>query len=106
MQLPDAALMPDYLTYLRGLPINDRPQLFGLHPNADLSCAQNTAYAGLAALASLQPRASGGGGGGGPSAEQASMETATALLQQIPQPLDVKAIMDKYAGKRKKVQCS
>lgn len=97
LQLPDSALLPDYLQYVRGLPIHDRPELFGLHANADISCAQSAAFAGLAALLSLQPRAVavGAGATGPTSAEQAVLEAASALLEQIPDPMDLGPIMDK-----------
>ncbi|KAE8741073.1 hypothetical protein FOCC_FOCC013411 [Frankliniella occidentalis] len=103
--LEDGAMLPDYQTYVRALPINDAPQLFGLHPNADISCAQNTAYAGLGALQSLQPRSAGagGGGGGGARREEATMEAAAALLKQIPRPMDVKPIMAKWGRGQKKL---
>ncbi|KAI4827725.1 hypothetical protein KUCAC02_031097 [Chaenocephalus aceratus] len=51
-----------YLAYIRGLPINDTPEIFGLHDNANISFAQNESFALLGALVRLQPRASSAGG--------------------------------------------
>lgn len=51
-----------YLSYIRGLPINDTPEIFGLHDNANISFAQNETFALLGAVARLQPRAGLAGG--------------------------------------------
>lgn len=59
MQLPANTEMVDYLAYIRELPVNDVPGLFGLHGNADISCAQAATYASLAVLLSLQPKVVG-----------------------------------------------
>ena len=53
-----------YLAYIRGLPINDRPEIFGLHDNANISFAQNEAFTLLGAVVQLQPRAAASGGKG------------------------------------------
>ncbi|KTF88877.1 hypothetical protein cypCar_00027703 [Cyprinus carpio] len=51
-----------YLTYFRGLPINDSPEIFGLHDNANISFAQNETFTLLGTLVKLQPRAAASGG--------------------------------------------
>uniref|UniRef100_A0AAR2LEL7 Dynein, axonemal, heavy chain 1 n=1 Tax=Pygocentrus nattereri TaxID=42514 RepID=A0AAR2LEL7_PYGNA len=43
-----------YLSYIRGLPINDSPEIFGLHDNANISFAQNETFALLGAVLQLQ----------------------------------------------------
>ena len=40
--------------------MNAYPELFGLHENADITCAQNETFATLSTLLSLQPRVAGG----------------------------------------------
>ena len=51
----------DYLNYIANeLPVNASPDIFGLHQNADITCAQNETYAMLNTILSLQPRASSG----------------------------------------------
>jgi len=42
--------------------VNAGPEVFGLHDNADITCAQNETYTMFAAILSLQPRAASGGG--------------------------------------------
>jgi hypothetical protein len=51
-----------YLAYIRGLPITDTPEIFGLHDNANISFAQNEAFALLGAVVQLQPKAAASGG--------------------------------------------
>ncbi len=55
-------MLQGYLTYFRGLPINDSPEIFGLHDNANISFAQNETFALLGTLVKLQPRAAATGG--------------------------------------------
>lgn len=66
------------MAYIRGLPINDTPEIFGLHDNANISFAQNEAFGLLEAVVRLQPRAT--------SAEGKTLEE---VLIQIHLSLDV-----------------
>jgi dynein heavy chain, axonemal len=51
------------LDVIRGLPIVPKPEIFGLHANADITCDQAETYGMFATLLSLQPRVAGGAGG-------------------------------------------
>lgn len=51
-----------YLSYIKGLPLNDMPEIFGLHDNANITFAQNETYALLGAIIQLQPKSSSMGG--------------------------------------------
>ena len=50
------------MAYIKSLSINDTPDIFGLHENANITFAQNETYATLGALLLLQPKTSTGGG--------------------------------------------
>jgi hypothetical protein len=50
------------MAYLQGLPINDTPEIFGLHENANITFAQNETFSLLSGLLALQPKTSSGGG--------------------------------------------
>lgn len=50
------------MQYVRDLPINDTPEIFGLHDNANITYAQNQALTQLAELLKLQPKTASGGG--------------------------------------------
>ena len=51
-----------YMTYIRGLPINDTPEMFGLHENANITFALNETSNLLSGLMLLQPKSSQGSG--------------------------------------------
>lgn len=50
------------MQYIKTLPINDAPEIFGLHDNANITFAQNETFALLDALLLLQPKTGAGGG--------------------------------------------
>uniref|UniRef100_A0A8C5G6F5 Uncharacterized protein n=1 Tax=Gouania willdenowi TaxID=441366 RepID=A0A8C5G6F5_GOUWI len=79
-----------YLTYIRGLPINDTPEIFGLHDNANISFAQNESIALLGAVDRLQPHAT--------SAEGKTLEEeiVAGLVEKIPKPFRVDEVLEKY----------
>ncbi|XP_067102135.1 dynein axonemal heavy chain 1 [Osmerus mordax] len=82
-----------YLDYIRGLPINDTPEIFGLHDNANISFAQNETFALLGAVLKLQPRAAASGGKG---REEMVEEIVAGIVQKIPPLINVVEVMAKY----------
>ena len=51
---PFFSFVQSYIMYLRSLPINDMPEVFGLHDNANITFAQNETYNLLNGLLLLQ----------------------------------------------------
>lgn len=91
--------MINYLAYIRELPVNDDPGLFGLHDNADMSCAQAATYVSLAVLLSLQPRTVGAAAS---SQDEVTKNMAETLLKQIPKPIpDISGIQQRLVMLRK-----
>ncbi|KQK81426.1 hypothetical protein AAES_81207 [Amazona aestiva] len=45
-----------YLQYIKSLPLNDSPEIFGLHNNASITLAQNESFALLGTIVQLQPK--------------------------------------------------
>uniref|UniRef100_A0A667ZX08 Dynein axonemal heavy chain 1 n=1 Tax=Myripristis murdjan TaxID=586833 RepID=A0A667ZX08_9TELE len=84
---------PGYLAYIRSLPINDTPEIFGLHDNANITFAQNETFALLGAVAQLQPRAASSGG---KAREEIVEEIVTGIAEKIPKPINVQEVMNKY----------
>ncbi|XP_029455356.1 dynein heavy chain 1, axonemal [Rhinatrema bivittatum] len=82
-----------YLEYIKSLPINDSPEIFGLHDNANITFAQNETFNLLNAIIDLQPKTSSGGGRG---REEIVEEISGNILKDIPEPTDVKEVMSKY----------
>merc|ERR1711871_1816530 len=51
------------LEYVKSLPFQDAPEAFGMHANANITCAMKETDSLLGTALSLQPRDTGGGGG-------------------------------------------
>jgi dynein heavy chain len=58
---PDSAYTA-YLDYIKSLPINPEPEAFGMHDNANITCAQAETYSNFEIMLALQPRVAGGVG--------------------------------------------
>ncbi|XP_069045720.1 dynein axonemal heavy chain 1 isoform X1 [Lepisosteus oculatus] len=82
-----------YLEYIRSLPINDTPEIFGLHDNANITFAQNETFALLGAVLQLQPRASTSGG---KAREEIVEEIVGGIAEKVPQPIDVQEVTRRY----------
>merc|ERR1712151_457452 len=78
-----------YLDYIRSLPINQDPEIFGLHANANLTCAINEVMTLLATANTMQ--GTGGGGGEGKSPEEILAEMSAKYLSEIAKPFDTEA---------------
>ncbi|KAM6256563.1 LOW QUALITY PROTEIN: dynein axonemal heavy chain 1 [Porphyrio hochstetteri] len=92
-QISTSSDLSGYLQYIRSLPLNDSPELFGLHDNANITFAQNETFALLGALAQLQPKTLALGGR---SREEVVEETAEAILAKLPAPMNVQEVTHKY----------
>jgi dynein heavy chain len=92
-QLPSAAEHAVYMAYVKSLPINDTPEIFGLHDNANITFAQNETFRTLGDLVELQPKTASAGGA---SREEVMERTARDILGKVPQPFNLSAVMDKY----------
>ena len=68
------------MEYVKSLPINDTPEIFGLHDNANITFAQNETSAVLESLVKLQPKTASGGG---KSREEVTYIKATRLYLKI-----------------------
>ncbi|KAM7063036.1 dynein axonemal heavy chain 1 [Molossus nigricans] len=82
-----------YLSYIKGLPLNDIPEIFGLHDNANITFAQNETFALLGAIVQLQPKSSSVGGQG---REEIVEDVAQRVLLQVPEAINVQWVMTKY----------
>jgi len=83
----------DYMAYLDALPVNAPPEIFGLHDNAEITCAVNETNLMFSTVLSLQPRASSGGG---KSRDEILDETAQDILAQMPGAYNLEQVADKY----------
>ncbi|XP_008850074.1 dynein heavy chain 1, axonemal [Nannospalax galili] len=92
-QIPSTYDLNGYLSYIKGLPLNDMPEIFGLHDNANITFAQNETFALFNAILQLQPKSSSVGG---QSREAIVEDVAENILLQLPEPVDFQEVITKY----------
>lgn len=93
MQLPTTSLFIDYMDYIKTFPINDDPELFGLHPNADITFAQSQTYKCLSTLLLLQPKMVGGAAS---SQEEVTTAVSKNILEQMPKLFNLDLISQRF----------
>nr|PNR26425.1 hypothetical protein PHYPA_031000 [Physcomitrium patens] len=88
-----------YLGYIRELPLTPKPEIFGLHENADITCDQNETYDLFGTLLGLQPgeqTKKGEGGEKGPSREAIIEKTCLEIQSLMPAVFDMVHVLEKY----------
>ena len=88
-----ASSQEDYLTYIRQLPLNPNPEVFGLHENAEITNNQSMTLAILESVISIQPKSSSAGG---KSREQIITEISIDLSGKTPLPFDLEMVTNKF----------
>ncbi len=91
--LPRDLSVEGTLAHIRALPLNEEPEVFELHPNANISSSLSKTR-GLLGSA-LQLQGSGGGGGGG-GWEDTVTALCSAIEKRIPEPYDVGKVQIDY----------
>ncbi|ERE91881.1 dynein heavy chain 1, axonemal-like protein [Cricetulus griseus] len=92
-QIPPTYDLNGYLSYIKSLPLNDMPEIFGLHDNANITFAQNETFALFNAILQLQPKSSSVGG---QSREELVEDVAESILYQIPLPIGLQDVINKF----------
>ncbi|NWU63519.1 DYH1 protein, partial [Pterocles burchelli] len=92
-QISTSSDLNGYLQYIKSLPLNDSPELFGLHDNANITFAQNETFALLGAIMQLQPKTFTVGGR---SREELVEEISNEILAKLPAPMDLQEVIHKY----------
>eukprot|EP01041_Mallomonas_annulata_P000832 gene832-1621_t len=82
-----------YLDYIESLPLNAEPEVFGMHDNANITCAITEADTTFEIVLSLQPRITSGTG---LSREDQIIALAQHMVQQLPAMYDIEAISMLY----------
>lgn len=75
-----------YRDYIESLPLNDNPEIFGLHDNANINYQQQESIRVIETILSIQPRVAGGSGGLTP--DEIVLGKSKELLEQLPEILD------------------
>ncbi|XP_062857915.1 dynein axonemal heavy chain 8-like [Trichomycterus rosablanca] len=97
--VPVCKTVEEYLEYIHTLPYVDTPQVFGLHPNADITYQGNTSAEVLDTITNIQPKESAGGSG--ETRESIVYRLAQDMLDKLPPnyvPHEVKARLVKMGA--------
>lgn len=81
------------MAYIKSLNINDTPEIFGLHENANITFAQNETFRVLEDLLELQPKSLTGGGA---TREEIIEKVSKDILQRVPLPIKIEPVMEKF----------
>ncbi|KAM9533492.1 LOW QUALITY PROTEIN: dynein axonemal heavy chain 1 [Guaruba guarouba] len=81
-----------YMQYIRSLPLNGSPEIFGLHNNANITFTQNKSFALLGTIVQLQHKTLKVGGC---SREELMEETARDILAKVPAPKNLQEVIHK-----------
>jgi dynein heavy chain len=85
---PNEGTLEEVREYIRGLPVDEDPRAFGLHPNALITAQTQSCDQFLETIISVQPRLSGGGAGKRPV--DIVVDMAQGFLPRIPEKLNRK----------------
>ncbi|XP_044272703.1 dynein axonemal heavy chain 8 [Tribolium madens] len=76
----------EYVTHIETFATSDPPQVYGLHPNADITYQTNTIASMFYTMVSIQPKEAGAGGG--ETREDAVTRQAKEMLEKLPSNYD------------------
>ena len=89
----EAGNVAKYREGVTALPLNPHPNIFGLHDNADIACAQNETQELCDIMLSLQPKVSSGSG---KSRDDVVRDLALALQERALKPFDLVRLVERY----------
>ena len=81
------------MIYIRDLPLNPNPEVFGLHENAEITTNQSETIRMLESIISIQPKSSSAGG---KTRDQIIMEISKDLETKTPPAFDLDSVIEKY----------
>jgi len=90
--VPDSAEIADFRGAIEKLPPQESPEIFGLHPNADLTFRQLQAVDLIATVVSTMPKSAGGGGGLSP--EEVVDKICEDLLNKVPKAFEIERVKE------------
>jgi len=82
-----------YMSKIEGLQVNADPEVFGMHNNANITCALNETYFTFDTLVLLQPRLSAGGGR---TREEVIGDDSKEIEERLPENFDIESIQLRF----------
>jgi dynein heavy chain len=94
-KVPQKVGYSTYLEHIKGLPLNQTPEIFGIHDNGDMSKQLADTKSLLDSVIVTQGKTSSGGSGG-KSTDYLLMEVSQDILKRMPAPFDMEKALLKY----------
>jgi dynein heavy chain len=91
--VPEHGPYDHYLEYIKKLPIEAPPEVYGFHNNAAIVREINSAEQ---LFDSLLTAGGGGGGAGGAGRDELVFSVSDDVLKRVPEPFDIEAVQQKY----------
>jgi len=91
--VPEHGSYDHYLEYIKRLPIEAPPEVYGFHNNASIVREINGAEQLFNSLLTAGGR---GGGGGGSGRDEVVFSVSDDVLKRVPEPFDIEAVQQKY----------
>ena len=83
--VPDEGPLSSYIEYIRALPMEEAPEVFGMHTNARIAFDLGEANKIVDTVLSIQPRVAAGGAGDAAGPEQVVEELAAEMEKSLPE---------------------
>ncbi|KAL7754340.1 hypothetical protein RI367_000321 [Sorochytrium milnesiophthora] len=95
---PPKGTLESYTNYIKDLPLNQLPEVYGIHENGDITKDLKETTQLIDAILLTQGRGAGGGSGGsgGTSPEDVLRDIAQDILSKLPADFDVPEAQKKY----------
>lgn len=84
---PEGSALKTYREYIDQLPLNDDPEIFGMHNNANITFQMQETNALIYTVLDVQPRLASSGGG--MTNDEIVYELAQSVLDKLPEVLDI-----------------
>jgi dynein heavy chain len=90
---PHECPLADVKNYINSLPLEDDPEVFGLHPNANMAFEQKLVREFMDTILVIQPRISGGKAV--KTSEEIVQDMAREIVGRLPKPMDKRKAHEK-----------
>ncbi|KAI9202130.1 dynein heavy chain and region D6 of dynein motor-domain-containing protein [Polychytrium aggregatum] len=94
--VPPRGKYESYLDYMKALPLNPSPEIFGIHDNGDIARQLAETKGLFDSILKTMEGSSGSSGAGGKSNDEILIEVATDILSRVPATFMIEAAIQKY----------